>query len=73
VSAQLSVHCRLQKHHQALIAFFESSKSQPFAALIATLVARGWLDGGLQQDRAKHDGFEKDDGPVQRLERAPNA
>ena len=30
------------------------------------------LDGGLQQDRAKHDGFEKDGGPVQRLERALN-
>jgi hypothetical protein len=58
--------------HQALIAFSESSKPQPFDALIATLVARGLLDGGLRQNRAKHDGFEKDDGPVQRLERAPN-
>jgi len=43
VPAQLPVHCRLQKRHQALIAFFESSKPQPFAALMATLVARGCL------------------------------
>jgi len=43
VSAQLSDHCRLQKRHQALIAYFESSKPQLFAALIATLVARGCL------------------------------
>jgi hypothetical protein len=39
----LSVHCRSQKRHRALIAFFESSKPQQFAALIATLVARGRL------------------------------
>ena len=60
VSALLSIHCRLQKRLQASIACFDSSKPRPFAALICDFGRTRALDGGLQQDRAKHGGFEKD-------------
>jgi len=40
MSALLSIHRCLQNNLRILIAFFDSRKPQPFAALIATLVGR---------------------------------